>query len=315
MAWLIGAAPAGAQNLPRLALQPLTNREVALTLTVSNGPRHRVDASSNLSTWSGLVTLPPTASSITHTDAAAPFLGQRFYRAEQLIGTNFLVGDHLPTTNGDLVIQPLYHASFVMSWNGKVIYCDPDDDPVYESRYAGLPTGDLILVTHEHGDHYSVTKLANLRKAGGWIIVPPRLYNLTSFANFRPFAIALPYGASTNVMGMTVQAVPGYNANHLYSTNNAYVVALGGRRVFLSGDTGNTPEIRALTDIDVAFLCINLPFTMNIFDATNCVRAFRPKVIYPYHYRDSSGAQTNAAAFKRILGAEPGIEVRLRPWY
>jgi L-ascorbate metabolism protein UlaG (beta-lactamase superfamily) len=83
----------------------------------------------------------------------------------------------------------------------------------------------------------------------------------------------------------------------------------------VSGDTGNTAEVRALQNIDVAFVCMNQPFTMTINEATNAVRAFRPKVVYPYHYRDQSGATTNAASFKQQLGTDSGIEVRLRKWY
>jgi len=310
------ATPPLCAQTPRFGIQWLTNREVALSLSVTNGPRHRIAVSSNLVTWNSLVTLPPAASSLTHTDSATPFVAERYYRSEQVSGTNFLLGDHLATTNGDVVIQPLYHASFVMSWNGKIIYSDPDDDGAYESRYAGLPSGDLILVTHEHGDHYSTSKLTALRAASGVIIVPQRIYNMTGFAGFRANAIPLAYGVSTNVMGMTVEAVPGYdNSNHTYTNNNSYVITLGGRRIFISGDTSNTPQIRALTNIDVAFLCMNLPFTMNIFDATNCVRAMRPRIVYPYHYRESGNVQTNASSFKRILGTEPGIEVRLRNWY
>jgi L-ascorbate metabolism protein UlaG (beta-lactamase superfamily) len=117
------------------------------------------------------------------------------------------------------------------------------------------------------------------------------------------------------VLGVRVEAVPAYNANHPRGTGNGYVVTLGGRRFYFSGDTGNTPEMRALTGIDAAFLCMNQPFTMTVSDATNAVWAFRPAVVYPYHYRDQSGSQANAAAFKQRLGLAPGVEVRLRRWY
>ena len=123
------------------------------------------------------------------------------------------------------------------------------------------------------------------------------------------------YPTVTNVLGLTVQAVAGYNSYHPIGANNAHVVTVGGKRIFISGDTGNVPEIRALTNIDVAFLCINTPYTMNAIEATNCIRAMRPRVVYPYHYRDDTGATTNAAAFKQRLGMDPGIEVRLRKWY
>ena len=309
-------ASSPAQELQFTGIQLLTNKEAALSLTAPTGRSYRIEAATNVQDWNALYTFPTnTSTSLQFTDSAAPYLPTRFYRASQLTGSNILSGDHLATTNGDVVIHPLYHASLVMSWNGKIIYSDPDDDPFYESRYAGMPKGDVILVTHEHGDHYSTTKLTALRATDGVIIVPQRIYNMAGFASFRSNAIALPYGVSTNVMGINVLAVPGYNGNHTFTNNNCYVLTLGDRRIFISGDTGDVPEIRALTDIDVAFLCMNQPFTMTVSAATNCIRAMRPKVVYPYHYRDSSGATTNAATFKQWLGTDLGIEVRLRQWY
>ena len=297
-------------------VQRLTNKEVALTFTAPTGRAYRLESSTNAFDWRPLVTFATNvAPSLQHTDSAAPYLSTRYYRALQLTGTNNLSGDHLATTNGDAVIHPLYHASLVMSWNGRIIYSDPDDDPSYESRYAGMPRGDLILVTHEHGDHYSTAKLTSLRATNGVIIVPQRIYNMAGFATYRPNAIALPYGVSTNVMGIDVLAVPGYNANHTFTNNNCYVLTMGGKRIFISGDTGDVPEIRALTDIDIAFLCMNQPFTMTVNAATNCIRAMRPKVVYPYHYRDQGGSTANAATFKQWLGTDLGIEVRLRAWY
>jgi len=309
-----------AQTPPEFtSIQLLTNKEAALSLTAPTGSSYRIEAATNVLNWNGLVTFPTNlTTSLQHTDSAAPYLPSRFYRAAQLTGTNNLSGDHLATTNGDVVIHPLYHASLVMSWNGKIIYSDPDDDAAYEARYAGLPKGDLILVTHEHGDHYSTAKLTALRATGGIIIVPQRIYNMAGFTTFRPNAIALPYGAATNVMGINVQAVPGYNPNHTFTNNNCYVLTLGGKRIFISGDTGDVPEIRALPDIDVAFLCMNLPFTMNPSSATNVIRSMRPKVVYPYHYREGNPPNTvttNAAYFKQLLGTDLGIEVRLRQWY
>jgi L-ascorbate metabolism protein UlaG (beta-lactamase superfamily) len=315
--WSLTLVSLPAQSLQFTNVQRLPNKEVALTLTAPTGRAYRIESSTNVMDWNGLVTFATNVTpSLQYTDSASPYLSTRYYRALQLTGTNNLSGDHLTTTNGDVVIHPLYHASLLMSWNGKIIYSDPDDDGAYESRYTGMPKGDLILVTHEHSDHYSTAKLTALRAATGVIIVPQRIYNMAGFAAFRPNAIALPYGASTNVQGITVLAVPGYNTQyHPYTNNNAYVLTLGGKRVFISGDTGDVPEIRALTDIDVAFLCMNQPFTMTVNAATNCVRAMRPKVVYPYHYRDQGGSTANAATFKQWLGTDLGIEVRLRSWY
>jgi L-ascorbate metabolism protein UlaG (beta-lactamase superfamily) len=295
-------------------IQRLTNKEVLLRLTGPTGANYRIDASTNLPAFESLVTLPRNAGFLQYTDSAAPYFNSRFYRAQQLSGTN-ITGDHLATTDGDVVIHPLYHASFVMTWNGMVIYNDPDDDSQYAARYQGLPKADLILISHSHGDHYSAGQIAAVRGSNAVIVVPQAVYDQGSFAPFRPNAIILRYGVSTNVLGLTIQAVPAYNGNHSFGINNAYVLTIGGKRILTTGDSGDTPEIRALTNIDVAFVCMNTPFTMTVNEATNSVRRFRPKIVYPYHYRNQSGTLTNAAFFKQILGTDLGIEVRLRGWY
>jgi L-ascorbate metabolism protein UlaG (beta-lactamase superfamily) len=98
-------------------------------------------------------------------------------------------------------------------------------------------------------------------------------------------------------------------------TGNGYVLTLGGKRIYLSGDTGDIADMHALQNIDVAFVCMNSPYTMLTTEATNAVRAFRPPVVYPYHYRNQDGTTGNAALFKQQLGSDLGIEVRLRKWY
>lgn len=319
-ALLVSAQAVGvavAQTAQFTNLLRLTNREVFLQFNAPAGTNYRLDVASNFPAdtnvprWNSLLTLRSTGVN-QHLDAAAPFLGARFYRAEQLAGTNHLTGDHLATTNGDAVIHPVGHATFVLSWNGRMIYNDPTNGA---AAYTSFPKADLTLVSHGHGDHYDPATLAAVRAPGGLIIAPAAVYNLANFASLRPNAIALGYGQSTNVMGLNVEAVPAYNGNHPYGNNNAYVITLGGKRIFTSGDCGDGMEIRGVTNIDVAFLCMNLPFTTNALGATNIIRAMRPKVIYPYHYRDQSGTMTNPPVFKQWLGQDLGIEVRLRKWY
>jgi L-ascorbate metabolism protein UlaG (beta-lactamase superfamily) len=305
-----------AQDAQFTSVQRLTNREVALRFNAPAGTNYRVDvatnfpADTNLLRWSSLLTLR-SAGVNQHTDSAAPYASARFYRAEQLTGTNILTGDHLSTTNGDAVIHPINHASFVMSWNGRMIYNDPVGGA---APYAGLPRADLILVSHSHSDHYDATTLNAVKGTNCVIVVPLAVYNAMS-TSLRSNAMVLAYNATTNVMDVAIQAVPGYNGNHAFGINNCYVLTIGGKRIFTSGDTGDVPEIRALTNIDVAFLCMNVPFTTDARGATNMIRAMRPKVVYPYHYRDQSGTTTNAPVFKQWLGADLGIEVRLRGWY
>lgn len=304
-----------AQTPPQFTeIRPLTNKEVRLQLSAPIGRGYRIDATTNPASWSSLITLTGATTSLVVTDSAAPYLAARYYRAEQLSITNLITGDHLTTSEGDVVIHPLYHASTFLSWNGKAIYVDPDGDANYSSTYTGLPKADLILVTHSHGDHFSSSRIESIRRTNVIIIVPQAVYHSLTTAQ-KTNAIVLANGASTNVLGLRIQAVPAYNNNHPVGTGNGYVLTIGDRRIYFSGDTGNVPEIRALPNIDVAFLCMNTPYTMTGNEATNAVRAMRPRIVYPYHYRDQSGTTTNAAYFKRALGTDLGIEVRLRKWY
>jgi L-ascorbate metabolism protein UlaG (beta-lactamase superfamily) len=291
------------------SIQLLTNKEMALKLSIETGSNYRIDVSTNLPVWTPLVTLTGAAVTLQHTDSATPYLDTRFYRAEKVAGTNML-GDYLSTSDGDVIIQPRFHATFVIRWNGRMIYNDPDD----AATYTGLSKADLILLSHIHTDHLSTPTISAVTNTGAVIIASQMVYNSLTVAQ-RALTIVLGYGQSTNVMGLNVQAVHSYDfANHPINSGNGYVVTIGGKRIYISGDTTDVPEIRALPNIDVAFLCMNPTFTMSINQATNVIRAMRPKVVYPYHYQDS-GQTTNAVAFKQRLGTDLGIEVRLRKWY
>jgi L-ascorbate metabolism protein UlaG (beta-lactamase superfamily) len=282
---LVCAGSASAQVGPVFGpLQQLTNREVLLRAEREQWRElsHRcLDESAGMER-PGHVTA--TSTNLQHTDSGAPFVRERYYRAEQLpAGTNVLTGDHLSTTNGDVIFHVVNHASFVMSWNGKMIYNDPVGGA---GLYTAFPRADLILVSHSHSDHFDANTLSAVRGSNGIIVAPSAVFSLLS-TTLRSNAVVLAYNASTNILGINIQAVAGYNGNHPSNSNNGYITTVGGKRIFTSGDSGNTPEFRGMTNIDVAFLCMNLPFTMNWIDATNSVRAFRPKVVYPYHYRDS----------------------------
>ena len=301
-----------AQSFQFTEVQRLTNQEVVLKFNAPTGRAYRIESAARLPQWTGLVTFPTNrTTALVHTDAAAPYLDGRYYRVVQLAEPQVVFGDHLLTTNGEAVIQPRNHATFVMQWNGKMIY----NDPVTTASYTGLPKADLILISHNHSDHFATTTIDAVRGPNAIIIAPQTVYSGLTAAQ-KAIAIVLGYGASTNVLGLTVEAIYASNSYHTPpGFGNGYVVTLGGKRIYISGDTGNAPEIRALTDIDVAFLCMNQPFTLTVTEATNIVRAMHPTVVYPYHFRDSSGTTASAATFKRWLGADLGIEVRLRNWY
>jgi L-ascorbate metabolism protein UlaG (beta-lactamase superfamily) len=216
--------------------------------------------------------------------------------------------DKIPATGGDITIAPLNHATLQLVWAGHVI----DVDPVGQADYTGLAAPDIILITDIHGDHLDPATIAKVRKPATKIVAPaaaaPKLDSPIVMAN----------GETKTVDGLTIAAVPMYNltrgpaAGQLYhekGRGNGYVVTLGGKRIYIAGDTEGTPEMRALKNIDVAFVPMNLPYTMTPAEAADAVKAFAPKIVYPYHYR---GQDTTEFA-KALAGT--GIDVRLRNWY
>jgi L-ascorbate metabolism protein UlaG (beta-lactamase superfamily) len=302
-----------AAMLPALAqitfspLEVFTNREARVRLTVPAGTFARVDASTNLLDWSGYLTT--SGGSLIHTDVFAPYAPLRYYRATQVTNSGTFAGDHIPTTNGDVVIRPVTHASFVMSWNGKMIYNDPDT-----ASYAAFPKADLILVGHEHSDHFDAPTIAAVKSVSGIIIAPQTVYNSLS-ATLKASTIVLNNNQSTNVLGIDVLAVAAYNSYHPQGVGNGYVLTMGGKKFYMTGDTSATTDIQLLTGLDVAFVCMNQPFTMTASEAASVIRGIRPKIVYPYHYRSSDGSVGNPVAFKAAVGTDLGIEVRLRNWY
>jgi L-ascorbate metabolism protein UlaG (beta-lactamase superfamily) len=213
-----------------------------------------------------------------------------------------------PTSAGPVKITPIYHASALIQAGGKDIYIDP----VKPGNFEGLPSADLILITHAHADHMDPATIAKLSKPGTEIFAPAAVAATVKTAH------VMANGQSTNWGKWKIAAVPMYNLKrgpapgklyHPKGWGNGYVLTYGGKRFYFSGDTENIPEMRALKNIDVAFICMNLPYTMTPQEAADAVKAFHPKVAIPYHYRG-----TNIEAFKQAL-AGTGIDVRLLNWY
>jgi len=221
-------------------------------------------------------------------------------------------GDRFATSDGDLIIHPINHATFVMSWKDKVIYVDPVGTG---KRFDGLPKPDLILLTDIHGDHLSPETLEAVADAKTTIVAPSAVAEKVP-EKLRKQTTVLANGITKAVAGFGIEAVPMYNLTsdrlkyHDKGRGNGYVVTAGGKRVYISGDTEDIPEMRALKSIDVAFVCMNLPYTMTEEQAASAVREFKPKVVYPYHYRGS-----DVEKFKKLVGDGSGVEVRLRDWY
>jgi L-ascorbate metabolism protein UlaG (beta-lactamase superfamily) len=226
-------------------------------------------------------------------------------------GAQMLTGDKIATDEGgDLVIHPINHATFAMAWNGNTIYVDPVGGA---EAFAGMPDPDLVLVTDIHGDHLNADTLAAVVGAGTMIVAPAAVVEQLPEA-LRGKTVTLANGDTDTIEGISIEAVPMYNTTadrlqyHAKGRGNGYVLTLGGKRVYISGDTEDTPEMRALEDIDVAFVCFNLPYTMTEEQAASAVREFAPTIVYPYHYRGS-----DIDKFKRLVG--DASEVRMGHWY
>jgi L-ascorbate metabolism protein UlaG (beta-lactamase superfamily) len=216
--------------------------------------------------------------------------------------------DTFQTQSGPVKITPIRHASLMIEAAGKVIQVDPWS----QGNYEGTPKADLILLTDIHGDHLDPKQIAAVRKDSTVIIAPEAAAQTIKEAK------VLHNGEKTTWLGWSIEAMPMYNMKrgpsegkfyHDRGRGNGYVLTFGGSRFYIAGDTEGIPEMRALKDIDVAFVPMNLPYTMTPEEAADAVRAFHPKVVYPYHYR---GSDTNAFA-KALDGS--GIDVRLRNWY
>ncbi len=212
------------------------------------------------------------------------------------------------TPAGPVNITPLYHASTLIEAGGKTIYLDP----AKPAKFAGHPKADLILITDIHGDHMDPAPISEVSKPGTEIVAAPAVVKTVSSA--KPLA----NGETMKWQGWSIEAVPAYNLTrgpapgklfHDKGRGNGYVLTYGGTRFYFSGDTEGVPEMRALKNIDVAFVCMNLPYTMTPEEAADAVKAFHPKVVIPYHYRGS-----DLSVFQKKLEGT-GIEVRLLEWY
>jgi L-ascorbate metabolism protein UlaG (beta-lactamase superfamily) len=225
--------------------------------------------------------------------------------------------DIIQTSKGALTIQPIVHASLVLSINGLTIYADPSGGA---ANYTGLPSPDLILITDIHGDHFDPGTIAAVKTAGTALVVPKAVADKIP-DSIKVKVVIINNGDKTTLSGISIAAIPMYNlpespsAMHTKGRGNGYILGIGGKNIYLSGDTQGIPEMRALTNIDVAFVCMNLPYTMDVNEAADAVLAFSPKIVYPYHYRGKGGLSDVNAFKSKVEAGNKNIEVRLRNWY
>jgi len=222
-------------------------------------------------------------------------------------------GDSYKTTGGEILVSPVSHASFVMSVPGMVIYADPVGG---KAAYEGQPAPDLVLITHEHGDHFEPDTLAAIVGPDTKLVVNPAVLEKLS-GDLKAKATAIGNGEKTTVRTVEIEAIPAYNLTedrkkyHPQGRDNGYVLTVDGARVYIAGDTEDIPEMRALKDILVAFVPMNLPYTMDETQAASAVAEFKPAFVYPYHYK---GSDPQAFAGKLAEGA-PDVKVVMGAWY
>ena len=215
--------------------------------------------------------------------------------------------DIIETGAGGLKITFIGHGTLMFTFGGWVIHVDPVGE---YADYQTLPKADLILITHEHRDHLDAKVVELLRQPSTRVLLNQ------AGASQVPGGIVMKNGEMKTEDGLQIEAVPAYNLVHLRpdgepfhpkGDGNGYIITFGGKRVYVAGDTENTPEMKALKNIDIAFLPMNLPYTMTPEMVGDAARAFKPKILYPYHY-----GSTDTGRLVDLLKDSPEIEVRIR---
>jgi len=214
--------------------------------------------------------------------------------------------DALATSAGDLTITFIGHGTLMFEFEGKVLHVDPYGKL---ADYAALPKADAVFITHDHGDHLDPAALQAVGKPGTLVV-------MSEACRGKLDGTVMTNGQASVFLNVPVESVPAYNLVHLRPDGQpfhprgggcGFLFTFGDKRVYVAGDTENVPEMKALKDIDVAFLPMNLPYTMTPEMVADAARAFRPKLLYPYHF-----GETDPKRLQKLLADEPGIEVRIR---
>jgi L-ascorbate metabolism protein UlaG (beta-lactamase superfamily) len=215
--------------------------------------------------------------------------------------------DNFTTSDGDLKITFLGHGTLMFTFQGKIIHVDPFGEM---ADYTKMPKADIILLTHEHRDHLDPKALGILRTEKTVVVL-----NQTCAEQIEG-GIVMNNGDVKIIEGLKIEAVPAYNIVHKREggqpfhpkgIGNGYVITFGDKRVYVAGDTENIPEMKKLKDVDIAFLPMNLPFTMTPEMVADAAKAFKPKILYPYHY-----SKTDPSNLLELMKDIKEIETRIR---
>lgn len=216
-----------------------------------------------------------------------------------------------------ITIIPVEHASFILKTDNKTIFVDPVKDSDAFNKYG---TPDIVLITDIHGDHLSNETLEKLSLEKSILVVPQAVEEKLS-ESLKSKAVIIANGEKQEIAGVPVKAIPMYNLReeakdfHTKGRGNGYVIQVNDKRIYISGDTEDIPEMRKLNNIDIAFVCMNLPYTMTVDKAAEAVLDFKPKMVYPYHYRGQNG-KSDIEKFKSLVTkGNDKIQVKFLAWY
>ena len=233
------------------------------------------------------------------------------------MNAQLITPDVINTKDGNITIQPITHGTLVLTYNNKTIYVDPYGGA---GKFKGLAKPDFILITDIHGDHLNIETLKGIDTKGAIIIVPQAVADKLP-SEYKSQIEVLNNRQGIHRLGLFISAVAMYNlpetedTSHPKGRGNGYLINFDDTRLYVSGDTSAIPEMRQLYDVDIAFVCMNLPYTMDVQEASSGVLDFKPAIVYPYHYRGKNGL-SDIEEFKTIVNSEDlTIDVRLRDWY
>jgi L-ascorbate metabolism protein UlaG (beta-lactamase superfamily) len=232
--------------------------------------------------------------------------GMPFAFAEDAPSGPPLTGDHIPTSQGDLIIHPMKHATLALGWNGHTIMIDPVEGP--QMRYEDMPAPDLILITAVGDDHLDVKQLQSLVQKKTRIVAPVDVENQLP-DDLKSKTTVLARGESTAAFDIMIDSVSGGSAGNA-PQGNGYVLTLGGKRLYVSGDLEDPSVLQSLKNIDVAFVDFDMPPATTPEKVADAVKQMHPSFVYPYNYR-----RGDPVAFKGLIGWESDIKVRIRAWY
>lgn len=203
-----------------------------------------------------------------------------------------------------LVIHFIGHGTLMLEYDSLVIHVDPVG--MY-ADYSQLPKADIILITHQHQDHLDKEAIKKILSKNTRIVLNRASYDELGFGQ------TMGNGDSVKIDGIGITVVPAYNTTkgrdkyHPKGRDNGYLLDIGGKRVYIAGDTEDITEMKSLKNIDIAFLPMNQPYTMTAKQLASAVKMIKPKIVYPYHYADS-----NLSALPQLLKGIQGTELRIR---